>query len=291
MNVRQIWSEYQRVGQTRYRLARSGMHTVAYVFLAYCLLKLFGFPAIPIRGPVAAIVDLCLLWASIIVLLVLVFFVLDATKLCHEFFKQLSNEKVLWASRSEQIGPEDYPEDSGADNHSSTDSCRSSHAAEPPESARGDLKKVRLIAIHSDTIGRFVKYPFAVLLIMVLSRHRVFDNWDWPIGLVLIYVLLAATVLLSAWFLRRSASRARRSVLLMLKAEREALQTTKCQTSKQKRRIVDLDYNIQEISEINMGAFSPLSENPILAALLIPTGGLGAWELLLFLMQGNSLAS
>jgi len=141
------------------------------------------------------------------------------------------------------------------------------------------LKKMRLIASHSETIGRSIKYPFIVLFIMILSRHPVFDNWDWPVGLVIIFLLLALAILCCTWLLRRSARHARREILDLLARERDGLLLPSLAPDSTSDRLKRIDTVIGEIKAIRRGAFSPVSESPILGAPLIPAGLYGLTEL------------
>jgi hypothetical protein len=104
-----------------------------------------------------------------------------------------------------------------------------------------------------------------------VSRHPVFDNWDWPIPLVAVFSFLLLTVLWSAMLLRLSAKRARRTALARVG---ERISQAKQQGNL--RRADELERVMNEIKSVQDGAFSRFRDNPIIAAVLIPSGGMGA---------------
>jgi hypothetical protein len=64
---------------------------------------------------------------------------------------------------------------------------------------------IEFIAAHTKMVGKLVYYPFIILALMIFARSKVFDYWDMPIGLVIIFVSAAALTLGSAFYLRRVA--------------------------------------------------------------------------------------
>ena len=110
-------------------------------------------------------------------------------------------------------------------------------------------------------------------------RSPIFDNWDLPIGLILIFVFVFAAVLFCGWLLRRSAREAREVALDDVKAERVKLLDESPPVSLEDERIKRLDDAIDQINDIRTGAFSSIGESPILGAPLIPAGLYGLTEL------------
>ena len=87
-------------------------------------------------------------------------------------------------------------------------------------------------------------------------------------GLVIIFALNAAWPIGSAMLLRRAAEQLRETTLSNLQLSR-----IKDRASEAKRET--LDELITEIRRLKKGAFAPLTEQPFIHAILVPSGGLG----------------
>lgn len=261
VDVETIWAEYRRMGKPVYRLVRTVAFAGVYFWFGKTLLEVLGRPSRHIRGTLCYTIDPVLLYGSVALMLLLVFYVLDATKLCHLFIRKLSSKNTVWRNVSVSV----------------PDRATSSNG--PSDAQRDNLRKIRVIAERTDAVGLCSKLPFIVLFLMIVSRHSVFDNWDWPIGLVLIFVFAFAAVLCCGWLLRRSARRAQQVAVDMLRTERDALLRSSPELTLADPKVQHLTHPIEEIGAIRTGAFSPIGESPILGALLIPAGGIGLLEL------------
>jgi hypothetical protein len=138
---------------------------------------------------------------------------------------------------------------------------------------------IKFIASHTEVIGKLIYWPFIVLLIMFVARNRYFDNWDFPIPLIIIFLLNSTCALCCAWMLRREAEKTRRVALDRL--GKELVEATgagdKCRTKQ-------LETMTEQIKSVRRGAYSPFTENPVLHAILIPSGGVSLLTLLRFLV-------
>ncbi|HWE93125.1 MAG TPA: hypothetical protein VG269_04060 [Tepidisphaeraceae bacterium] len=113
-----------------------------------------------------------------------------------------------------------------------------------------------------------------MLALMIVSRNRIFDHWDWPIPLIVIFGINCVYALWSVVVLRRTAERARADAIEQMQEKRIRLQTGKEQNGK--IRAKQLRLAIRAIRDIQKGAFAPLSKHPIIGAILIPASGAGA---------------
>jgi len=113
----------------------------------------------------------------------------------------------------------------------------------------------------------FIYYPAGLLILMLSARSDYIDNWDFPIGLIIVIGLSASYVIVSAFQLRRASERARRRVLAKLsllkwnKADREMNQDEK-----------EIQEAIDEAKELTEGAFMPLTQLPVFQVVTLPTG-------------------
>src|SRR4029077_3842372 len=129
--------------------------TVLYFVIAFCVISSFGQPPSPARGPLCLAVDFGITLVTVVLFLAFTFFVLDATYLNTRFIHYLVQGDTHWPYGAHgQFGrmnlePEDLTE----------------------------YMDIRLIAMRTKAVGRFVYFPFVILVLMIASRISFFDNW------------------------------------------------------------------------------------------------------------------
>jgi hypothetical protein len=110
-------------------------------------------------------------------------------------------------------------------------------------------------------------------MLLLVARTRFFDNWDWPIALIAVFLFDGALVVFETLSLRWTAKRARRRTLERMQLQRDtATRWGECEWGR-------------ALSEVkrHTGAFSPLMESPAIPALLLPISGVGGAALVEFL--------
>ena len=123
----------------------------------------------------------------------------------------------------------------------------------------------------SETVNRFVYYPFIVILILGASRLRYFDRWDMPVGLLIVIMLGLAYSIYCAVSLRREAQQARKKILHKLWEKQLNLQAkNKEALSEQIKMMYDA------IKSMHKGAFVPFFEQPFVRAVALFIGGGGS---------------
>lgn len=254
-NTAGLWGEYTRRGSAGRRILRILLSGAIYVGAAGALFTLLGGPVDPLRGEDwSPWVDKVVLVLSVVGVVFLLFLVLDVTRLCDRFIQLLLSPhgKVKWP-HDEYGKRQKEAEKRGL-----------------PREDVDELLSVRLIADHTDAVDNVIYYPFVILFVLLVSRHSIFDRWQWPVPLIVVFVFLFSASLYALLVLQRSAKHARKEGLVslhdkLLEARRPA----------EKHRAEGLEQIIKEIEANRTGAFCPLRENPIIRALLIPSGGLG----------------
>jgi hypothetical protein len=257
-----VWERYQQMGAWPSRCRRILLPLAAYFGFAACLWQLGTSPHNPFRGERIQVWDVGLLLSAVVAYLFLTFWTLDAARLCRWFIEHLSQAP-----------------------------CRFPKAArEHFSSLRGGLPgylleewlTLRLIAQLTDRIGRLIYLPFILFFLLLLARNPWWDLWSWSPILMLIFafnLLLAAG---GVFILQRSALRARARALDSLRAKldrlREAASTR--EPEKSLNAISQGEQLLQEIQRLDTGAFSGFWQNPIVGALLVPSGGSALIELL-----------
>ena len=250
VQAQSLWNCYGRAEEAEARWWRTGTLAGALMTVAGVSLYLER-PMRPCRGMSCGI-DLMAAVVSIIALLILTCYVADATATCTRWIRCMSVVKIIW-----------------------TDSGEASAADMP-----GPWHEVEVVARRTQVVGQLILYPFALLLLLIVARFPVFDRWPWPVSLLITFALLLGVTLISALALRSCAEQLRTKSYaevraLWAKATREG--------AREQAQLHETA--MKSIAEESRGAFSPLTHNPVLTALLLPLGGAGTGLALEKLLQ------
>jgi hypothetical protein len=209
----------------------------------------------------------------------LVFFVLDVTTLSLSLIRNLKGPRTIWPK--ELVGCFEC-ERSKESNDRIDGATKSSKNYKDDSSNEPDglaeWLDIKFIALHTQAVGKLIYYPFIILLIMIVARNRYFDNWNFPISLTIIFLLYFVHAIGCGIMLRFEAEKARSVALDRLQNELVEATNT-CNMCRAKW----LEIMIEDIKSIRKGAYSPFTENPVLHAILIPSGGMSLLTLLRFL--------
>jgi hypothetical protein len=199
------------------------------------------------------------MFATVIVFLLLTFFVIDAILLHEGFLKQLTEKKTYWPDATFE---------------------RHRYSVNPRPDNENDLADywdILLIAKRTEVVGNQIYYPFVILLLLIVARLKYFDYWTWTPALIVAMPLHFSLALYAAWRLPVVAREYRDRVLERLKRRRRrALMAA--------QRIPEVsDTMIEDVQSTHQGAFSYLWDQPAIRALLLPSGGIGLATLLQYL--------
>jgi hypothetical protein len=200
---------------------------------------------IPARNVWAALVVGLVLAASVIASLLLTFFVIDATSLCRRFVAALGQRSYAWRVAHAVIG------------------TRRLTAA--PDAA-SELATVRIIAERTDVVSKLLLYPFCMVVLLIVARHSVFDDWDLPLSLLLSVLILLVVITVHALMLRHEAGKTRVAVLARLR---------RLLVGAADARQQQIKWVIEEVEREREGAFRPLTEDWLFKALAILFSGSG----------------
>jgi len=254
-DVEEIWSEYLKRRRYWVRGVRVALGVVIFVVGFMLLFFGLGKPYPPTRGGISYWSHVISIFEAVIAQNILLFIVLDVTVLSSWLVRHLlrssgparwTNNKYRKATAERGLLPEDLHE----------------------------WRSVQLIGQHTAAIDPLIHFPAVVLVVMMLSRHRVFDAWDWPIPLQAVLLSSFLLLLYAAETLRCAAKKEKGNIVRRMR-DHLARNYWRGQSFRERfQRVID------EVDNERRGAFSPLRENPILKALLIPAGSLGAVALL-----------
>jgi len=243
----EAWHAYLRRNKFWPRVIRVGILFVLYFAFSLFFFTLFPGPVPPARGEVAFRFDRVVLMASVVGLMILSFYVVDAIQLNSNFIRLFVREVTRWGHGVAE---------------------RSRRAPPLTEDELSAYHEIFFVAQRTQVVARLIWYPLIVLTILIVARFSFFDNWSWPPSLLIVFVLNAGWALGSAIYLRRAAEQLRSAALDNL-----ALLRLGAFTDEVKRET--FEELIEEIRTLKKGAFAPLSEQPFIRAVLFPSGGLG----------------
>ncbi len=260
--MRELWTEYVRRDSLPYRLARLIPIVLSYLLLCSLIILTLGSPVTPLRGDRSYWLNFATLMLSVPALVVLIFYVLDVTRVCRQFIVKASKDKPEWpAPCSEKFA-----------------------AALELKEALGEWMLVHLVAKRTDAVGKLIFYPFIIWFIMFLSRITYFDNWQTSMGLAAVISLGAVYAWSSAFVLRKSAENLRQASIHRLKQESVRLLWRGQRNEAWEKQIA---WVLDEVGTIREGAFAPFSQHPVLQSLIVPFGGVGGMFLIDLLAKMN----
>jgi hypothetical protein len=240
---------YQRLERTGIRrLVVSMLQAVPFLFFVLLLFHLTEPPASPFRGPATEAWANPLQHVSTFLFLVLTFFVISGLKVSRLFVERVGDRATKWNAK--------------------TIDHLQKHRGALSAADVAELLTIDRIAELTETVGKLVKYPFVILVLIIVSRHPAFDKLDLSWSLVALWLLVAAALLSSAYHLRTNAATARDKSLERLNAG-----LTHALAESADARADQIKQFISEIEQEQRGAFSPWTKDPLVHALAL--GGSG----------------
>ena len=245
-SVGALWGQYREAGSGQHRLPRLLLLVGIYVATFASLWEVMGAEDLsgPCRGELSCRVDLILALASNISLVALNLFVFDAVLLCRRWIGLLAQAGGAWshilAARLPLLSDK--------------------HMAQAQE-----LMKIELIAQRTEVVNRMVRYPFLVLLLMILARNEYFDDWHFPLMFIAGWVVNVLLALGAALLLYRAAEEVRNACVGHL--NRQVLQGLSLGPAGEADVNVSRQI-IQAIEAVGQGAFVPLYQQPVVESSL-----------------------
>lgn len=277
VEARALFEFYLRQGQSWRRYLRAGCMSVGYG--GFLLLSVLAMKEMPdllcIRGQWSAGIDRGTLVATVVLFLLVLFYVLDASRLTGTLLNCLAKHPTTWPAALTTT-------------HARNKGLR-----------RADLEgwlDVRFAADKTRETGRLMYYPFLIFLLLLLSRNSYFENWTWPRSLIAVFVLNFIIAAICWALVRDSARHVQREALRELRdaARQTELRpekeirvenpngpepkpghpgaTVPCRKSVYLKRLAEL---ADEIKNERRGAFAHWIQDPTYIALFIPTGVTG----------------
>jgi hypothetical protein len=262
------WQAYQSLGRGAYRFWRTLVLAVLYFFLLWVVYGFaYGHSYQPIYRSPPGTLYVVLSFVAFLVFLFLSFWTVDAAFLCHWF--------IEWISQ----GPTNYSP--------ATRLHFSRKRGQVPFHVLSEWIDVSVIAEITERVGNAVYFPACVFLLMLLANNNLFYYFPWsPVhyGMCIANIFLAAA---SIFILQRAARQARAQSLKVLEQKISQLKSSAAVTEAERKQfdIKETEDLLAEIRDLRKGAFRGFWDNPLLGALLVPSGGTALIEILKYLMK------
>jgi hypothetical protein len=259
-----IWYEYRENSRFRLRFQRVILFIPLYILLLFAIRYAVGESITsPMRGTVITVLNIILVWLSLLGFLLLAFFTVDAARLCREFIEKLS------------AGPTRYP--------ATTRRHFSRLKGGIDVEYLDEWIDLQLIAELTEQVGRLVYFPSFLLLLMILARNSWWDCWSWPISLIAVFGCNFILALASVVILQTAAREAKRKAEASLAAKIKKLQAQAAPSVAQ-NNAAQAERLLDEIQHLNRGAFVPFWDNPVVGALFLSSGGTTALQVFIWFM-------
>lgn len=246
---------YSTLSAPRWCGLRAAIWTAVFWVIALVFMEELGYPALPVRGEYAALLDQLLVLVAVPSFLLLLFFTVDASRLCDRFSRALSSrdEPVAWS-----IAQLDLP----------FDAPNQRVDLEPLRvSIRDAVAMTRIVAKRTRAIVSMVYFPFVVMALLVLARWSRFDHWGVSPGLLVILIATFVIACLAAWFMQRTATKVRARALAILSS---ALLVRRGIASDAEPSEAQIEQLIESTASLREGAFAPILQQPAVVAALFP---------------------
>ncbi|BFU96260.1 MAG: hypothetical protein NTNFB02_29820 [Nitrospira sp.] len=245
VNAKIAWRKYLLSGQPCYAFCRIGLLFLAYLIFGSLLFLQVEPPLRPCRGAVSCRVDIGLLILTIVCSVLLSLWVFDLVRRCIALIEHITAHPTKWPWGALKK--------------------HAKHLNVPPQLLTQWLD-IQFIADRTSVIGGTVVYPFIVFVVVLSARNRYFDNWDFPVPLIVVLTLNALLILATALLLKRAAEQAR---TIAIHEMNELLISEKGRGKDQTHRADQLQLMIDEVRNIRRGAFNNIFQQPAVTASLL----------------------
>jgi len=268
VNADEAWRDYQRQGHALYRVCRASLFAVAYLILIVAVYYLaFGHVYAPLFRKPSGDWYAALCWTAFCLFLFLSFWTLDAAFLCRWFILRISQGPTLYSLATRQ--------------HFSR------QRGNVPFHVLSEWIDVSIIAQITERVGMLVYYPASLFLLIIMGNSNLIYYFPWS---PIIYVMVISdfgVALASVVILRRAARDARDRSADSLKEKINQLKSGAVITEAEQKQhnIRETEQLLNDINSLRKGAFGGFWSNPVVGALLLPSGGTALIEIIRFLTK------
>ena len=259
-----VWKEYGDRGCFWKRVGRVAILVVLYIGLCLAVVSLSdGSLFNPVRGNVVTVWNNLIVSAAVMGFLALAFLTMDAAFLCREFIRKLGAFTTL------------YPE--AVRRHFSR------MRGKIDQAYLGEWIDLQLIAELTEHVGGLAYYPSLLVLLLVVARNSWWDCWAWPFPVIVVFFANFILALASVIILQRAAQKAKMAAEESLTAKVKMLQA-RVSPSIAQNNAAQAEQLLDEVRNLQRGAFVPFWKNPVVGAIFLSSGGTTMLQLFVWMM-------
>ena len=282
IQVDSLWEQCKSLGSLSNRFARVGiMFMILSAFWATMYL-LYGDSNDPLRGNVNLFWGRVMSNCSLALLAWLTLFVVDATTLVLVFVRNLAgHESAYNPATLNRLWSLHFVENT----------TPTTPPTPPPAVPAEKLQRIvpfadiTVIGELTNSVYQIILFPFIALTLMILARSGFFDNFAWSKVMLTVYGMLFGYAIWCAIVLQRTSEQTRQRAIETLHQKLDAVRVG--EPSQEKNLAPLYDAVIRQTQNVSHGAFMALVDNPLLRAVLLPTGGTTLLALLQYLSSGG----
>jgi hypothetical protein len=272
-----FWRTYVYRGRKGARATRAFLCIVMMMALWVILSTVFGEPNVPARYWLTRDIYFVVTTADVFATLFLIFLVADATIFSCLFLRELRRAGAVWPRQSTRK----FRAFLGVDG-SSVD----------------DWISTKFIALRTKCIIGLIYFPFIMVAMLIVSRSSFLDSFAPNLTLIVSQGASLAVLIGCVVWLRWEAEQMRKTVKMHLtdaligakgdeasEESRDAAAGGTEASRRRERRAARLQELIDDVDSLQEGAFSPISHQPMLRAVLLPLGTYGGSALVDYLSR------
>jgi len=253
LKIKPIWDAYVRQERFARRLWRIAAYmAIMYVISTYIIGPMFGWPSIMVRGKLAHWWYMHTLMPDVLLMQFLIFFVFDATFMCFLFVRKIQKKRSEWPTE--------------------TLSRFGLQLQLPQDSVMHDWVDLDFVGRRTRCVGSLVYFPFVLIALLVISRSTVFANFAPNLAVLMtqgisLTFVFASTVML--WWAATTVRDTTRRNLM------NRIISAKARGAESSGYAQQLEVLLLRVEQLKEGAFGPISQQPLVRAVLLPLGSFG----------------
>ncbi|MEP6879336.1 MAG: hypothetical protein ABI865_10845 [Nitrosospira sp.] len=240
-----LWRQYYDHGRFAPRIARVVWIWLIFAIIETLLVYLLPPWPLPWRTDPASWIDMAL-WTGVLsftVIMLLLFFILDAVRLNVYWIRKLRTQHPLLSGQPLAT-------------------------VDPTLLLRRLEEMILLVAERTRAVDKLIYYPMLCIMLMLLAKIAYFDNQEFPLSKGITFGAAISILFLSGFVLRHEANELKLGV-------KKSLWDICRKSENDTKKVKKIDKTVKRIEAIDEGAFQPMLEQPVMQALLIILASIG----------------
>lgn len=266
LELKALWREYCAYGQFEHRAGRVVATWLFFAIIETLLIYVLPPWPSPCRG------DTCD-WAawvgviSFVVIMILLFFILDAVRLSYFWIQKLRTMHPLLVDKTILEETKDLK------------ALKTFYDARKNKVASlGSLEQIiDLVAERTLKVDRLIYFPMLCIMLMLFARTAYFDNQEFPLSKGITFAASISLLFFAGFMLRYEAGQLKHSVIKCAQnlGKDWFSYQTEADAAINRAKKTEVDEVVNRINNVNKGAFEPMFEQPVMRATLIILASIG----------------